>query len=217
MPANINEFISNFRKTELAKPCNFDVFIFPSTALLSTVFSPSLIGKIFQTYLFANGESFKFKCEGAEYPSRSFGLVEQVVYGYQQSFPVSNTYDKTSLAFICSDDMRERKFFDLWMESISTSNPAWVLGSSLNNFAENVLGVDLGIGARFDFQYRDNYTSTIQINQYDLTGKQSYTIELFEAFPYAVSPMPLRWSTTNEYHKLGVSFAYKYFVVKDLL
>lgn len=217
MPANINQFISQFRKTELARPCNFDVYIFPSTALLSTIFSPSLIGKIFQSYLLANSEKFTFKCEGSEYPSRSFGLTEQMIYGYTQAYPVSNTYDKTNLTFICSDDMSERKFFDLWMESISTSNPAWVAASSINNFTENTLGIDLGFGARFDFQYKDNYTATIQINQYDLTGKVSYTIELIEAFPFAISPMPLQWQQANEYHRLGVSIAYKYYVVKNLL
>lgn len=174
MVARISDFISRFNK-DAARPYNFTV----------TIVQPknNIVG--------ANFGDLIFKCEATELPSRTFSLVEQKIYGPVQYFPVQNFYEKVNLAFICSDDMKEKILFDNWMEKISNSKAS-------------------GSNVRFDFNYKEQYATTVVITQYDLKGKPSYTTKLFEAFPISVHPLKLDWGATDEIHKLMVTFAYRY-------
>lgn len=137
-------------------------------------------------------ESLSFRCEASELPSRTFSLVEQKTYGPVQYFPVQNFYEKVNLTFLCSDDMSEKIFFDSWMDQISNSTQ----------------GVNGGV--RFDFNYKNTYSTTVQIIQYDLTGNESFKVNLYEAYPISVHPMKLDWGASNEIHKLNVTFVYRY-------
>lgn len=216
MAKPIKDFIGSFNKTELARPCHFDVSFRPSTTLLNAFIGPSVAGKLLQSYLIENGSSFRFRCEAAELPSRTFSIVEQQTYGPVERHPALTSYDPITLTFMVSDDMSEKYFFDLWMEAISVSSPlgavTGAIGAGLQTF-----GINLGLGVRFDLEYRDNYTSTIEINQYDLNGKNSYKTYLIEAFPYTVNQLPLNWRDTDSYHRLSVGFYYKYFTLPNLL
>nr|QMP82980.1 MAG: hypothetical protein [Caudoviricetes sp.] len=148
---------------------------------------PALLG------IYPNGMNhLRFRCEATELPGRSFATADQKTYGPIEVFPVQNYYDKINLTFICSDDMQERKFFDQWMDYISISNGE-------------------GAGVRFDFEYKQNYETTIRINQHDITGKLSYSLNLLNVFPVAINPMPLSWDAQNAIQKIPVTFSYRYF------
>lgn len=166
--ANISDFISSFR-TELARPTNFEVFIFDMPVA-------------------------PFRCESAELPSRNFATVDQKTYGPVEVFPVQSFYDKINLTFICSDDMNEKKYFDAWMEKISSAKGP------------------TGSGVRFDFEYKDSYQKDIEVKQFDITGKQSYAVKLINAFPVSTNALSLRWDAANSVHKLPITLAYRYFV-----
>jgi hypothetical protein len=174
--ANINEFISSF-KTELSRPCNFEVEIIPPAKLAGAV---------------GGGSIAKFRCEQAELPARAFVLIDQKTYGPIEHYPVQNTYNKSAMVFICGDDMKEKTFFDAWMEIIS--------GKQHN-------------GVKFDFEYKVNYCTDIKITQMSLDGKEAYTVYLVDAFPAEVYSMPLSWAQVNDYNRLNVVLAYRYFKV----
>lgn len=214
--ANINNFVSQFRKTELARPYNFDVTIYPSSSFLSTITGSSLLGKLFLAKIFSDGKTFKTKCEAAELPARMFSVVDQKTYGPLERTPIQNSYGPISLSFLCSDDMSEKKFFDNWMEVISISNPLGSVAGVVDELISDALGIDLGIGTRYDFLYKDDYSSSIELTQYNLSGSASYKVLLMEAWPFAVEAMPLRWSSGSEYHRVNVSFYYKYFISRSV-
>lgn len=213
---NISNFLTQFKNTELARPYNFDVTIYPTTSFIDTLVGSSVLGKIFQKRVLDDGHLFKTKCEATELPGRSFSLSEYQTYGPSIKIPIQNTFDSISLTFICSDDMWEKKFFDTWMETISISHPLGSIFGLADQILESQsIGIDTGFGVRYDFSYKDDYTSTIEITQYDLTGKASYKVNLVDAFPYAVNPMPLNWGAYNQYHKVNVNFSYKYFTILE--
>jgi hypothetical protein len=126
-----------------------------------------------------------FRCETAQLPSRTFATAEQK-FGSNpiEKYPYQPQYNDVELTFIVSDDMSEKIFFDAWMEYI---NPSY----------------------KFDFRYKVDYTSSIQINQYDVTNNLTYSINLIDAYPISVNQLDLDWSAT-EHHKLTVVFAYTY-------
>jgi hypothetical protein len=167
MTGSINDFRTSFN-VDVARPSRFDVQI-------------PLPVKLLMYYNTAT--SLNFRCETAELPSISFGTTEQKIYGPTEKYPNQLIYNDSTFTFIVSDDMREKIFFDGWMQLI---NP----------------------NSTYDFGYKGDYSTTIQVNQYDVTGALTYSVSLIDAFPISVNQLDLDWSNTDSHHKLSVVFAY---------
>lgn len=130
-----------------------------------------------------------FSCENAQIPGRNFLTTEQRTYGPSQKFPYQTDYGDVQLTFIVDGKLLVRNFFDTWMDLV---NP------SLNN------------GSRyFNVNYKDNYSTTITITQYNLQNQPCYETQLYNAFPVNMNQLDLDWSSES-IHKLVVSFAYDY-------
>jgi hypothetical protein len=124
-----------------------------------------------------------YRCESAQLPGRTFATAEQKIGSNPvEKYPYLTTYNDIDLTFIVDDDMSQKIFFDTWLELI---NPSF----------------------SYNYQYKSNYASIITINQYDLTNKLSYSIDLFDAYPVSVNQMDLDWSSDSN-HKINVTFAY---------
>lgn len=135
-------------------------------------------------------EQLSLRCENAELPGRTFMTHDQKIYGPTEKYPYQNSYNDITLTFIVSGDMSERKYFDGWMEAI---NPT----------------------ATFNFSYKADYITNIQVRQYDVTGKMTYGVSLIDAYPIAINQLDLDWSSDG-HHKLSVVFAYTYWEALDM-
>jgi hypothetical protein len=91
-------------------------------------------------------------------------------------------YQDIDLTFIIDDDMQQKLLFDGWMNYIS---PVY----------------------NFNFRYKSDYTTAITINQYDVRNELTYSVNLYDAYPIAMSQMDLNWSNDG-IHKLVITFAY---------
>ena len=137
-------------------------------------------------YPFRNtSRNLTFRCETAQLPSRTLATAEQK-FGANptEKFPYHSQYNEAELTFIVSDDMSEKLFFDAWLEYI---NPSY----------------------KFNFRYKNDYSTAIKINQYDVKNDLTYSVNLIDAYPISVNQLDLDWSST-EHHKLTVVFAYTY-------
>lgn len=126
-----------------------------------------------------------FLCEAAEFPGRALTTDDIRYYGPSFKMPSKSEYTDINLTFICRQQMREKEFFDAWMEFINPKD-------------------------RYDFEYRDNYTTPIHIWQFSDIGpplKATYKVTLRKAFPINVNPMGMNWAEDN-FHRLQVTFAY---------
>ena len=132
----------------------------------------------------SSARSLIYRCETAQFPGRTFATTEQKTYGPIEKFPYLNTYNDLDLTFIVDDDMSQKVFFDAWMSYI---NPLY------NN----------------NYRYKGDYATTLVVNQYDVSGEKTYSINLNEAFPISMNQMDLNWGD-DSYHKLSVTFAYTY-------
>jgi hypothetical protein len=132
----------------------------------------------------SSAKSLKYRCETAQLPGRTFATTEQRTYGPIEKYPYLNTYNDLDLTFIIDDDMNQKVFFDAWMNYI---NPLY------NN----------------NMRYKGDYSTTIVINQYDVTNQLTYSINLIDAYPISINQMDLNWGDDG-YHKLNVTFAYTY-------
>ncbi len=166
MAGSIAEFKSSFSK-ELARPSKFDVNI------------PIPLGLI--PYR-GTSRMLTMRCENAELPGRTIATTSMKIYGVEEKFPYMSSFNDMSLTFIVSDDMKEKKFFDAWLNWI---NP----------------------NSSFNLKYKQDYSVALRINQYDVQNQVSYSVDLIDAFPIAVNGMDLNWSADG-YHKVTVTFAF---------
>ena len=129
-----------------------------------------------------SARQLNYRCENANLPGRTFATADQRTYGPVEKYPYLTTYNDLDLTFIVSDDMREKILFDEWIELI---NP-----KTTNNFS-----------------YKEEYSTDILINQYDLSNNLTYSAKIIKAYPMSMNQMDLDWSSDG-YHKLMVTFAY---------
>ena len=131
---------------------------------------------------YVSSENLSYRCEIAQLPGRTFETTERKTYGPIQKIPHLTSFTDIDLTFLVDDDMKQKYMFDSWLEQINPLNT--------NNYG-----------------YRNEYSTTITINQYDVENKLSYSVDLLEAFPISVNQMDLDWSNDG-LHKLSVTFAF---------
>lgn len=125
----------------------------------------------------------RYLCHEAELPGRTFQTGNDVrYYGPSFKLPVQSTFKEMNLNFYVRDDLKEKYYFDRWMEII---NPK----------------------STYDFSYRSQYSTTIDIWQFRQDMKAVYKVTLRKAWPMSVESMPLSWGE-DSFHKLQVTFAY---------
>lgn len=166
MGRSINEFKSSFTR-DLARPSRFDVTITPPSTLL------------FGTNMTAR--TLSYRCETAQLPGRTFATADRKTYGPIEKVPYISTYEDIELTFLVDDLMKEKYFFDAWL-----------------NFVNPITN---------DFNYKNEYATTLLINQYDSQNNKIYSAELIDAYPISINQLDLDWSSADV-HKLTVTFAY---------
>jgi len=142
-------------------------------------------------------KDFIYMCEAVEFPGRGFDVTQIRYNGPSQVFPNNTMYNQASLSFICRTYSPERAFFDDWMDIINPTS-SW------------------------NFEYADNYYSTIQIYQLaefgqglgtqqnaQITPVATYGWTLNKAWPTLVNPQQVTWAD-QDILRLQVTFAYKY-------
>lgn len=135
-------------------------------------------------------------CEISNLPGLAITTKGQRIYGPAYQRPVSLEYggEAINMTFYVDRDFKVKSFFDKWMFSIV--NP--------NNY--NVAYDDSIIPGG------TKYTTDITINQLDQNNNIKYSVKLVEAFPKVITMMDLNMASTNQVHKLNVTFGYRKWV-----
>jgi hypothetical protein len=126
-----------------------------------------------------------FLCESAELPGRGLETVDIRYYGPKFKMPIQSAYSDINLTFLVRQDMLEKELFDQWMNVIHPPNS-------------------------YNFSYRKDYETRIDIFSIDNIGDATYNIQLQEAYPVNVAPMQTNWGDEN-WHRIQVQFAYTNF------
>jgi hypothetical protein len=138
-------------------------------------------------------DTFEFRCEKAELPGRTIATVDDAVGGGPaMKLPYDVTYNDIVLSIICSADMKERFFFENWINAIVGPGGSGTAGlvAYYNDYA---LGVSL------------------IVEQLDENGNVLLGYEMKDVFPTAITPMNATWEETNTYQRFGVTLSYRYY------
>lgn len=128
-------------------------------------------------------QQLTLRCEAAQLPSITLATTERKIYGPVEKQPIKSTFNDAMFVFFLSGDMSEKYFFDAWIQLI---NPQ----------------------STYNLNYKSDYAVPVTITQYDVQGKQTYSITLTDAFPISVNQLDLDWSNETMFHKMYVDFAY---------
>lgn len=131
-----------------------------------------------------SARNLTYRCENANLPGRTLATTEQKTYGPVEKHPYLSTYNDIDLTFIVDDDMQQKIFFDAWLNYI---NPTY----------------------NYNMRYKENYATTMTINQYGVANENTYSVSLFDAYPISINQLDLDWNG-DSYHKITVTFAYTY-------
>lgn len=131
-----------------------------------------------------SARNLTYRCETANLPGRTLATMEQKTYGPVEKHPYLSTYNDIDLTFIVEGDMQQKILFDAWLNYI---NPTY----------------------NYNMRYKENYATTLTINQYDVSNEKTYSVSLFDAYPISINQLDLDWNGEG-YHKLTVTFAYTY-------
>lgn len=125
-----------------------------------------------------------FMCMKANLPGRSFDTTPARTYGSKFDMPFMDVYSDVSGTFIVGKDMYERNFFDAWCYTIQDPETS-------------------------DFNYVDEYATTIDIYQMDEFDKSTYACRLFQAWPKTIGELNLSYDQRNTFHTFTVTFTYR--------
>lgn len=133
-----------------------------------------------------NLQDLTYQCHSSEIPGVTLHTNAYRTYGPVKAIPTIKIYNEITFSLYCTNDFYEKPLFDSWINFI---NP---------------------IEQGQDFRYKDEYVTTITVNQLNLISSiPIYTVQLIRAFPIAVYPIALRWANMNTTHSLDVTFVYE--------
>lgn len=141
---------------------------------------------------------FMCRCESTELPGRTIATSDESTFGPTVKYAYDHTYSDHTFTIIASEDMYERKLFEVWMDNI-------VNGPDLYGSYTGKAGL-----VRYYDDYAAGQVRIIQMNEQAVVLAK-YT--LFSAYPIALSPMNLSWEEQNTYQRFTVTMTYRYHTV----
>jgi hypothetical protein len=147
-------------------------------------------------------DNLSYKCESVEVPGRSFNTFDFRTYGPVTRFPIQSFFGDLTCTFFCTGGvgetpitgMIEKRIFEDWM-----------------NYINPYPGERIRTEAPYhNFKYKDQYAKDIKIKCYDVGSILSYQLNVINAFPIAISPVAMSWSS-EEAARISVTFSYDYF------
>lgn len=129
-------------------------------------------------------ERLNFLCKRAELPGKSFNTSDQRTYGSFFKIPNVDSYTDITLTFIVGEKMQEKSFFDAWSYTIQDPETS-------------------------DFNYVNDYASTVDIYQLDQQDNYTYGCRLYQCWPISMGQLTFDYDARNEYQVLPVTFTYR--------
>jgi hypothetical protein len=191
-----NPFSISAFKTAIGKPVRPNLF----RARLAGWEDNEVLSGTLAQYNVSDIDDFVFRCEKAELPGRSIATSDDTGGGGPAlKLPYDVTYNDMQISIICSADMKERVFFESWIDSI--------IGP-----AGEADGASIGGLVSYFQDYARGITLTIE--QMDEAGKILMSYQLNDVYPTVISPMNATWEEVNSYQRFGVTLFYRYYKFK---
>ena len=146
----------------------------------------------------------KYRIDQIRVPGISLISVDNQRYGVgpTQKMPYSSQFNEISIS------MTSDGFGDIWQFWYN-----WVRGiHQFTGTTSSLIGVGTSLPS-YEVEYKDNYSTTIEIVICDLYGVPTIKIDLFEAFPTAIREIPLSWGDSGNLLHLNIGISFTDFTI----
>lgn len=202
MSFNIANFRTIIEDKGLLRPNKFKVNLFIPTGFYGIA--------EFQEFQVAN-RMIEFYCDIAAFPGVMLAThdARRYSYGPNEKRPFSAAFSEFQMSFYSDGDAKIWNLFQSWINMIYNFDNRQTINvqtgevntSSLSN--NSVKSFE-----PYELSYRDEYVTEVKITIYDQEGIERKIVVLRDAFPLALSDLPLNWSDNNSLLKIPVTFAY---------
>lgn len=188
--ANFDSSIDTFkstlgRRTGFAKANRFAVYM--NLPLISvnpgTILTNIISGNTNPLQIFNDPRDISLLCETASLPGRTINTADYQTNMKVRKMPQGYLNDDVSFTFLLTGDMYIKNTFTQWQNSIVNTE---------NKTAK----------------YKDDFTSTVIIQQLNDNNDPAYTCRLLKAYPVSISQIDLGNTNENTISRVTVTFAY---------
>ena len=123
-------------------------------------------------------------CESIAFPAQNLRSTPDTLrFGPEREQVQGVTYGEITASFICSTDMREKRFFEEWHKLVFNQD-SW------------------------EVNYYDQFIGSMQIIQDDRKDDAAYAVKLFEVYPKTITQMDVGYASNDIYQALSIEFQY---------
>lgn len=185
---SVKEFLAHFSKG-LSRSNRYRVeFILPQGIPAGTLGAntDAQAGNIqqLQSYFNSGRGGVNIKCHTATFPQRSMLTAGLNQNSAEFRVPYSATYDPVTFSFYANSEMDTRDYFEVWQSAVC-------------NFSNNTMN------------FLNEYTADVSIFALDQTGRDSYGVTLYEAWPLNIGTIDVSYSAQDAYQTTIVTMSYK--------
>jgi hypothetical protein len=184
---NINSFKQNVSDYGYLYSNAFEVYIATPQAIFN-----SLVGSgntPVPTQRIA--QNLKFRIDQVRAPGLSLMTTDINRYGLgaTQKMPINSQFQEVSFSMMLDEYGEIWQYWYQWLRAINDAS-----------------GTEQRLPT-YKVEYKDQYSTVMQVVMYDHYGNPVNKINLFEAFPTSIREIPLAWGD-NQVVKLNISIAY---------
>jgi hypothetical protein len=200
MPFNINTIKANLENNGYLKNHSFEVIIAPPPILLGR--NINILGTPTNVKSIINNLSFRIEQVRSPGINLALAQVNPFGYGMAQPMPHNATYQDTNFSILVDGYGEIWQFWHNWIRSIFefSGNDSSRVG------AANRLPTYL-------VEYKENYSTMMQIVVYDTFGNAIQRINLHNAFPSSMRDIQLSWNDTGNLMRLAISISYTEYTI----
>ena len=200
MSFNINSFKTNIADFGYLKTNRFELIIAPPPILQNSSNSnrgtPTAISEIVQ--------NIRFRADQARIPSIALNTTDINRYGAgpSQKMPVSAQFAEIPISIISDGYGDIWQFWHNWTKGVYDFTGASYASSGQSSRT-----------ATYTADYRDNYSTTIEIIVYDEFNNAIQKVDLYEAYPIMVRDIPLNWADQNIL-RININLTFKEYTIQ---
>jgi len=202
MPFNISNFKSNIENYGVLQNNKFEIYIRPPNILLNSTLNDG------NNQININDmiRLLKFRAEDVRVPGVSILTADINRYGVGpfHKFPFNAQVNEISLTFLSDRYGFIWQFWHNWLKTIFDFNGSDDATSGSRNRQPT-----------YATEYRDNYSSEMQIIIYDNVGEDYIKVNLHKAFPIAFRDNMLDWADNNELLNINVNISFTEFTIQS--
>jgi hypothetical protein len=171
VPSNINEMIQAIRRSGVAYSNRYELmFGIPS---------------VFPSGNPAELKNLTVRCDAVTVPGRGFSTTPYRFYGPARNMPYEPIYSgEINISVILSADLRERKFFEDWMNFVCSRD-------------------------NFKFGYYDDYITDLEITVFGKDEAPTHKFFVEEVYPKIIGDLSFANDRENEYLTQEITFGFR--------